>query len=147
MKVKELMTREPACIGPDATLAEVATLMRQEDCGSIPVVREKRLVGIVTDRDIVVRGIAAGKDAKTTPVSEVMSADPVCIGPEDDVREAEQRMGDRQIRRLPVVDDGALAGMLVIGQIARRETREERTGEALKEISQPSSGRGTHARG
>ena len=147
MKVKELMTREPACVGPDATLAEVATLMRQEDCGSIPVVREKRLAGIVTDRDIVVRGIAAGKDAKTTPVSEVMSADPVCIGPDDDVREAEQLMGDRQIRRLPVVEEGSLAGMLVIGQIARRETHEDRTGEALKEISQPSSGRGTHARG
>ena len=147
MKVKELMTREPTTVGPDATLGEVATLMRQEDCGSIPVVRDRRLVGIVTDRDIVVRGIAAGKDARSTPVSDVMSADPVCVGPDADVTEAEKIMGDRQIRRLPVVEDGMLTGILVIGQIARREKDEERTGEALKEISQPASGRGTHARG
>jgi CBS domain-containing protein len=147
MKVKELMTREPASVGPDSTLGEVATLMKQEDCGSIPVVRDGRLVGIVTDRDIVVRAIAAGRDPKATAVSAVMSADPVWVTPDDDVKEAERIMADRQIRRLPVVEDGALAGILVLGQIARREKDEERTGEALKEISQPPSGRGTHARG
>jgi CBS domain-containing protein len=147
MKVKEIMTRDPACVAPDATLGEVATLMKQEDCGSIPVARDGKLVGIVTDRDIVVRGIAAGKDARTTKVSEVMSADPVCIGPDDDVREAERVMADRQIRRLPVVDDGKLSGIVVLGQIARRERSEERVGETLESISQPTSGRGTHARG
>lgn len=147
MKVKDIMTREPACVGPEATLGEVATLMKQEDCGSIPVVRDGRLAGIVTDRDIVVRGIAAGKDPRTASVSDVMSADPVCIGPNDDVREAQQVMADRQIRRLPVVEDGKLSGIVVLAQIARRETDEERTGETLQEISQPASGRGTHARG
>jgi CBS domain-containing protein len=85
MKVRELMTKEPATVEPDATLGRVATLMKQEDCGSIPVVQDGRLVGIVTDRDIVVRGIAAGKDPKTQRVSDIMSADPVAIGPDDDL--------------------------------------------------------------
>lgn len=141
------MTQDPATLEPTATLGEAATLMKQEDCGSIPIVDGGRLVGIVTDRDIVVRAIAGGKDPKTAKVSEIMSADPVCIAPDTDVEEASKVMADRQIRRLPVVDDGKLIGILVIGQIARREPDEQQTGETLKEISQPKSGRGSHARG
>ena len=147
MKAKDVMTKDPATLGPEATLGEAATLMRQEDCGSIPIVDGGRLVGIVTDRDIVIRAVAAGKDARSTKVSEVMSADPVCISPDTDVDEAADVMADRQIRRLPVVEDGKLAGILVIGQIARREPDEQQTGETLKEISQPRSGSGSHARG
>lgn len=146
MKAKDVMTKDPATLGPEATLGEAATLMRQEDCGSIPIVDGGRLVGIVTDRDIVIRAVAAGKDARSTKVSEVMSADPVCISPDTDVDEAADVMADRQIRRLPVVEDGKLAGILVIGQIARREPDEQQTGETLKEISQPKSGLGSHAR-
>ncbi len=93
MKVRELMTKQPTTVGPDATLGEIATLMKQEDCGSIPVVEGGRLVGIITDRDIVVRGIAAGMDAKTQRVSKVMSADPVTVGPDDDVMDAEKKGG------------------------------------------------------
>jgi CBS domain-containing protein len=141
------MTADPATLGPGATLGEVATLMKQEDCGSIPIVEDGRLLGIVTDRDIVIRAIAAGKDPRSTRVSEVMSADPVTIRSEDDAKEAEKLMADRQIRRLPVCDDGRLAGILVIGQLARREPDEEKVGETLKEISEPKSGRGSHARG
>jgi CBS domain-containing protein len=147
MKVRELMTREPATLAPEATLGEAATLMKQEDCGSIPIVRDGTLVGIVTDRDIVVRAVAAGRDPKTTKVSEVMSADPITIASDVDVREAERVMAERQIRRLPVCDDGKLAGILVIGQLARRERDEEKVGETLKEISEAKSGRGSHARG
>jgi CBS domain-containing protein len=147
MKAHDVMTREPATLAPQATLGEAATLMKQEDCGSIPIVEDGRLVGIVTDRDIVIRAVAAGKDPRTAAVSEVMSADPVHIAPDTDVEEASKIMADRQIRRLPVVEDGKLVGILVIGQVARREPDEERTGETLKEISQPRSGRGSHARG
>lgn len=147
MNAKDVMTKDPSTLGPEATLGEAATLMRQEDCGSIPIVDGGRLIGIVTDRDIVIRAVAAGKDARNTKVSEVMSADPVCITPDTDVDEAAKVMADRQIRRLPVVEDGKLAGILVIGQIARRETDEQQTGETLKEISQPKSGLGSHARG
>jgi CBS domain-containing protein len=147
MKVRELMTSDPATLAPEATLGEAATLMKQEDCGSIPIVQGGRLVGIVTDRDIVIRAIAAGKDPRSTRVSDVMSADPVTIGPDDDAKDAERLMADRQIRRLPVCDDGKLSGILVLGQLARRERDEEKVGGTLKEISEPKSGRASHARG
>jgi CBS domain-containing protein len=146
MKVRELMTKQPTTVEPDAKLGEVATLMKQEDCGSIPVVEGGRLVGIVTDRDIVVRGVASGKDPKNQRVSEVMSADPVSIGPDEDVTAAEKVMGDRQIRRLPVVEGGKLVGIIVTAQIARAGN-DESVGETLKEISEPTSGRASHARG
>ena len=146
MKVRELMTTEPITVETKATLGEVATLMKQKDCGSIPVVEGRRLVGIVTDRDIVVRGVAAGKDPKTQRVSEVMSADPVTVGPDDDVTDAEKKMADRQIRRLPVVEGGKLVGIIVTAQIARAGN-ERKVGETLKEISAATSGRGSHARG
>jgi len=146
MKVRALMTTEPVTVEPGATLGEVGTLMKQEDCGSIPVVEGGRLVGIVTDRDIVIRGVAAGTDPKTQRVSTVMSADPVTVGPDDDVSEAEQIMADRQIRRLPVVENGSLVGIIVTAQIARADDK-RKVGETIKEISTPTSGRGSHARG
>ena len=98
MKVRELMTKQPTTVEPDATLGEVATLMKQEDCGSIPVVEGNRLVGIVTDRDIVIRGVAAGKDPKTLRVSEVMSSTRF-DRPRAAVDDASKGMADRQIRR------------------------------------------------
>src|SRR2546425_5637989 len=146
MKVRDLMTAEPVSCRPEDVLAQAATLMRQEDCGSIPVVRDDSLVGIVTDRDIVVRGIAAGKDPRTTPVSEVMSADPITIGPDADAAEAAKVMAERQVRRLPVVEDGRLIGLIVTAQLARNEPPRE-VGDTVKEISEPASGRGSHARG
>lgn len=135
MQVKELMTSEPATVGPEATLGEAARLLQEHNCGSLPVVEGGRLMGIVTDRDIVVRAIAAGKDPKTTKVSDVMSKSPATVGPNDTVAKAEQLMAEHQVRRLPVVEDGHLEGIIVIGQIARGEPEEKRTGETLKEIS------------
>jgi len=146
MKVKDLMTSDPATVGPDDSCAQAATLMREEDCGSIPVVRDGALVGIVTDRDITIRAVAEGRDAKRTPVSEVMSADPVTVTPDADVEDAERIMRDRQIRRLPVVQGGHLVGIIVTAQIARRD-KPDHVGETIKEISEPASGRASHARG
>jgi CBS domain-containing protein len=146
VKVRDAMTRDPQSCSPTDTLARAATLMKQVDCGSLPVVEGGRLVGILTDRDIVVRGVAAGKDPKTQRVSEVMSADPVTVSPDDDVSAAAKVMADRKVRRLPVVVNGALTGLLVTAQVARHENARA-TGETLKEISEPSSGRGSHARG
>ena len=146
MKVKELMTQDPATLGPNATIGEAATLMKQEDCGSIPIVDDGRLVGIVTDRDIVVRAIAAGREPKRTRISEIMSADPITVRPDDSVDDAEQAMRERQVRRLPVVEDGRLVGIIVTAQLARNESERE-TGETIKDISEPASGRGSHARG
>jgi CBS domain-containing protein len=143
MKVSDVMTRQPETLPPTGTCGEAATLMKQEDCGSIPIVDGGRLVGIVTDRDIVIRAVAAGKDPKTTPVSAVMSADPVTVSPESDTEEASRIMAERQVRRVPVVRDGRLEGLIVIGQLARREDE----GGVLKEISAPLSNSGSHGRG
>ncbi|HEV8670339.1 MAG TPA: CBS domain-containing protein [Candidatus Limnocylindria bacterium] len=147
MKVKDLMTLSPTVTRPEDTVAQVATLMKQEDCGAIPVVTsDGKLVGIVTDRDIVVRVVAAGKDPRNTPVSAAMSADPVTLSSSSSVDEAEKVMADRQVRRLPVVEDGHLVGILVTAHLARRGDVRE-VGETIKEISEPKSGRGSHARG
>jgi len=146
MKVKEIMTQGPATLGPDATLGEAATMMKQEDCGSIPIVDDGRLIGIVTDRDIVVRAVAAGKDPKRTRISEIMSADPITVRADDSVDAAERAMRERQVRRLPVVEDGKLVGILVTAHLARNESESE-TGQTIKGISEPASGRGSHARG
>ena len=146
MKVSDLMTSQPATVGPDDPCAKAATLMREEDCGAIPVVKGGKLVGIVTDRDIAIRAVADGRDPKTTKVSEVMSADPVTVTPDTDADEARRLMADHQVRRLPVVEDGRLLGIVVTAQLARRENAEE-MGETIKEISEPATGRASHARG
>ncbi|CAN5132445.1 CBS domain-containing protein [soil metagenome] len=145
-KVSEIMTRDPSTLAPSSTLGEAATIMKQEDCGSVPIVEDGRLVGIVTDRDIVVRAIAAGKDPRSCPVAEVMSADPVTVSPDASADEASKIMADRQIRRLPVVDGKKLVGLVAIGQLARSDEDAE-AGETIKEISEPRTGRGSHARG
>jgi CBS domain-containing protein len=146
MKVSDLMTSQPATVGPDDPCAKAATLMREEDCGAIPVVKGGKLIGIVTDRDITIRAVAEGRDPKTTKVSEVMSADPVTVTPDTDADEARRVMAEHQVRRLPVVDDGHLLGIVVTAQLARRESSKE-VGETIKEISEPASGRASHARG
>lgn len=146
MKVKELMTSDPAKVGPDDVIAKAATAMKQEDCGAIPVVRDGKLIGIVTDRDITIRVVAEGRDPKTTKVAEIMSADPITIAPDADISEAAAIMAKSQIRRLPVVEDGQLLGIIVTAQLARRD-KVSATGETIKEISEPASGRASHGRG
>ena len=146
MKVRDLMTTDPATVSPDDPCARAATLMREEDCGSLPVTKDSRLVGIVTDRDITIRAVAAGRDPKTTPVSEIMSADPITVKPDSNAEEAAKIMAEFQVRRLPVVDDGRLVGIVVTAQLARKESKSE-MGETIKEISEPASGRASHARG
>ena len=146
MQVREIMTREPSTLAPASTIGEAATIMRQDDCGSVPIVDGGRLVGIITDRDIVVRVLAGGKDPKTTRVSDAMTADPVTVGPDSSVDDAQKVMAEHQVRRLPVVEDGRLVGLVVIGQVARRDDVKD-VGETLKEVSANKSGRGSHGRG
>jgi CBS domain-containing protein len=146
MKVKELMTPNPTVVKPEDTVAQAATLMKQEDCGALPVMTNGKLGGMITDRDIVIRAIAAGKDPKATKVSEVMTADPVTISPDASDDEAEKLMAKSQVRRLPVVENGKLVGILVTAQLARRGNTNE-LGETIRGISEPKSGRGSHARG
>jgi CBS domain-containing protein len=138
------MTRDPACCTPDNTARDAATLMRDHDCGSIPVVENlggKRLVGTVTDRDLAVRGLAEGS-GPDTPVRALMTDDPVTCVPEDEVEDVRQVMVQALVRRVPVVDDdGALVGIVAQADIARVEgaATDREVGRIVEAISEPRS--------
>ncbi len=144
MRVKQIMTRNPVCCTPDSTAREAASLMRDHDCGSIPVVedtRGKRLTGTVTDRDLAVRGLAAGK-GPDTPVRELMTQDPVTCLPEDEVEDVRQVMVQEMVRRVPVVDeDGLVVGIVAQADIAREEgaATDREVGRIVEAISEPRS--------
>lgn len=118
MKIREIMSTEVKKATPDNTLIDIAAMMRDENIGALPVVEDGELKGIVTDRDIVVRAIAEGKEPSTTTVQEVLSEELESVEPDDDVEEAADLMAAHQIRGLPVVEDGKLIGMVSLGDIA-----------------------------
>ncbi len=136
MIIREIMTTDIASAELDTTLEEVAQMMKDEDVGAIPVVDEDELVGIVTDRDIVIRCIAEGKDPAETHVEDVLTEELHTIHPDADAAEAARLMAEKQIRRLPVVEDGELLGVISIGDIAVKQGDDQITGEALEEVSQ-----------
>lgn len=138
-RCREIMTRDPQTATRQMTLREAAALMRDGDMGAVPVVDEGRLVGIVTDRDIVVRCVAEGKGADT-PLEEAMSAEVFSVTPEDFAFEAVRLMGDKQVRRVPVVDnDGKLIGIISMADIALEMEDEREIAETLEEISSGSA--------
>jgi CBS domain-containing protein len=140
MKVSEMMTADPAVCTMDTPLQEVARMMVQCDCGEIPVVERhdlKKVVGVVTDRDIVTRAVAAGKNPGTLTAADVMTSPAVTIGGDDDVDEVIRVMETQQIRRVPVVNqNGEICGIVSVADIARQESRKE-TGELVREVSTP----------
>jgi CBS domain-containing protein len=139
MKCSEIMTRNVTTASPEMTLKDVAAMMRDGDMGAVPVVDNGRLEGIVTDRDIVVRAIAEGSDS-ATPVGEAMTRDIFSVKPDDFVFEAIRLMGDKQIRRVPVVTEtGELAGIIAMADIALEMEDEREIAETLEEISSGSS--------
>src|SRR5215469_14449918 len=111
MKVREVMTADPVIIDATASIMKAAEVMRESDIGDVVVRKDGKLCGIVTDRDIVVRVLAAGKDPKTTKIESVCSNGMLTISPDEDTSDAVQLMRQRAIRRLPVVDDGKVLGM------------------------------------
>jgi len=135
MKISEIMTTEIKKATPDNTLADIAAMMRDEDVGALPVVQDGELRGIVTDRDIVVRAIAEGKEPTTTTVQEVLSEELESVEPDDDVEDAADLMASRQIRRLPVVQRGKLIGMVSLGDIAVKH-EESTASHALEGVSE-----------
>jgi CBS domain-containing protein len=135
--VRDTMTADPRSITPGDAIVEAARLMRDEDIGSLPVTDEGRLVGMLTDRDIAVRVIAEGKSAQTTTVGEIFSRNPVVAEPDQDLDEALHLMAQHQVRRLPVVEDDRLVGILAQADVALEE-KETKTGELVESISQPS---------
>lgn len=135
MRCREIMTSNVRTASPGTSLRDVAMMMREGDVGSVPVVDGNKLVGIVTDRDIVVRAIAEGKGADT-PVSEAMTGEIYAVRPDDFVFEAIRLMGDRQVRRVPVVGDaGELAGIIAMADVALEMEDEREIAETLEEIS------------
>jgi CBS domain-containing protein len=139
MRCSEIMTRDVRTATREMTLREVAQMMRDGDMGSVPVVEDGRLVGIVTDRDMVVRAIAEGRDT-ATPISEVMTTETFSVRPDDFVFEAVRLMGDKQVRRIPVVtEDGKLAGIIAMADVALETEDELEIAETLEEISSGSA--------
>ncbi len=139
-KCSEVMTREPVCCEPSDPIPRAAELMKREDVGSVPVVESRadnRLVGIVTDRDIVVKLVAEGRKVESATVRDTMTPHPVCCREDDDVSRAVALMEERQVRRMPVVTaDGRLSGIIAQADIATRLHRDRTTGELVEAISE-----------
>ncbi|HVL67091.1 MAG TPA: CBS domain-containing protein [Vicinamibacterales bacterium] len=140
-KCSEVMTREPACCEPGESIVRAATMMKREDVGALPVVEsheDKKLIGIVTDRDIVVKVLAEGAPVDRATVRDAMTTNPAMCRESDDVERAVQVMSDRQVRRMPIVDEqGRLVGIIAQADVARRINRDETTGELVEAISEP----------
>ncbi len=134
MKVKQIMTTDVSTVAPTDTVTKAASLMGQLDVGSIPVIDNSRVVGIITDRDIVLRGVANGKGANQH-ISEVMTTSVKCATPDMDVHTVADIMAENQIRRLPVVENDKLVGIVAIGDLAVENIFENEAGEALHTIS------------
>ena len=136
--VADVMTPGVETTTSSEALRDAARTMREGDFGSMPVVDDGRLVGILTDRDIVVRGVAEGLDPKVARVGDVASRTPVAVAPDQDLDEAMELMAEHRVRRLPVVDDGRLVGVVSQADVAL-EAKEKKTGEVVQQISEPSS--------
>ncbi len=134
MKVSDVMTREVETVRPDQTAREAASFMLSSDAGSIPVTEGDRLIGMITDRDIAVRGVAHGH-GPDTPVRELMTSGVVCARLDDDVEEVAMRMAEAQVRRLPVLDENErLCGIISLGDLSR-EADDECAEHALEGVS------------
>jgi CBS domain-containing protein len=139
-KVREVMTERPRCVTPETPLNQVAELMDTEDIGSVPVLDGERLTGMITDRDIVIRAVAKGKDPRGMPVREVSTGKLVTVTPDSNLSDAAELMATYQVRRLPVVDDdNRLVGIVAQADVAM-QAKEKDVGQMVESISQPPSG-------
>ena len=136
MKISEVMTREVATVTADQTAQEAANFMLQGDSGSIPVTDGDKLIGMITDRDIAVRGIAKGHGPETL-VRDLMTSGLICARADDNIEDVATKMSDAQVRRLPVIDEAEkLVGIVSLGDLSR-ETDGDAAQEALKGVSAP----------
>jgi len=139
MKVSEIMTRDVISLSVEDTVEHAAELMKEYNIGSIPVNTEEKIVGIVTDRDIILRCVAEGKDIKMQKVREIMTSNPVVGDQNIEVDDAARIMSERQIRRLPITSNNQLVGMVSLGDLAVEPKLQDEAREALSEISIPST--------
>jgi CBS domain-containing protein len=146
MNAQDIMSKDPACVTPDTPLVEVARLMKTENIGVVPVVEStttRRLVGVITDRDIAIRAVAEGRDGATTSVGHIMTANVRTSTPSDNVNDVMDLMGREQVRRIPIVDDrGVLVGIIAQADIVLEAKDAKRAEKTVEQISQPT---GKHA--
>ena len=139
-KCNEVMTKNPVCCLPNDMVAKVAQLMKSKDIGPVPIIENeqtKKLVGIVTDRDLALKIVAEGRDVKSTKAEEVMTRKVVTCRGEDDVQKALDAMSEHQLRRIPVVDnDNRIVGIIAQADVATRVDQPAKTAEVVKDISQ-----------
>lgn len=137
MKISEIMTNTISSVNPNSTIKEAASIMKELNVGSVPVCEGKRPIGIITDRDIVIRNVANAGDVNT-PVSQVMSQNIVYGNPNMSDREAADLMSARQVRRLPIVENENIVGIVALGDLAVNNGTDMEAGQALTDISVPS---------
>jgi CBS domain-containing protein len=136
-QIRDVMTANPKSCSSNASITEAARAMSSEDVGPIPVVEGDRLVGLLTDRDIVVRVVAEGRDPQSTTVGEVASSDLATVSPDENLDRALQLLAERQVRRLPVVEGEKLVGIVAQADIARHGD-DAQTGQVVEQISEDS---------
>lgn len=136
MNIRDIMMTDVWSLAPESTVAEAAQMMRDMNIGSVPLVKGDELVGVITDRDIVIHIVADGLTAQTERIEQFMMRDPISVTPDTAVAEAAQIMAREQIRRLPVVEAGRLVGYVAIGDLALLD-KDQQTGDTLEQISQP----------
>ena len=143
MKAQDIMSRNPTSVTPETPLAEAARLMKQENIGVVPVVESegsRRLVGLITDRDIAIRAVAEGRDGTTTSVGHIMTSEIRSASPDDSVNDVMALMGREQVRRVPIVDDrGALVGIIAQADIVLEAKDDRKAEKTVEKISQPSN--------
>ena len=136
--VRDAMTADPRSIGKSVSVVEAARLMRDEHIGSLPITDDEELVGMITDRDITTRVVAEAADPKMTSVGDVVSRDLISVEPDEELEEAVQLMASHQVRRLPVVENGRLVGIVAQADIALKDNG--KTAQLVEAISEPSAG-------
>ena len=136
MKVRDVMTNSVEWVAPETKIVDVAKLMKRDDVGSIPICQGDNLIGIVTDRDIVLNVVATGGNVNTTLAKDTMSTNIISVSVDQDVHEAADLMSRHQIRRLPVLDNGRLVGIVALGDLAIEKIHINEAGDALSNISQ-----------
>lgn len=137
MKLRELMTKNVRCCAPETPLPEVARIMAEVNVGAVPVCSGKSVQGVVTDRDIVLRCVAQGQDPNGIKAADCMTQPAVVGSPDMDAHEAASLMGSKQIRRLVVMENGELAGIVALGDLATINIHVNEAGDALSQISEP----------
>lgn len=136
LKVSQIMSKDISIVDVSTSVADVAKIMKEQNIGSVPVCKNGKIVGIITDRDIVLREISVGKNTNVSKAQEVMTTEVSTVSPETDIHEAAKIMAVKQIRRLPVIENGNLVGMLALGDIAVTNNLVDNAGVVLEDISE-----------